>query len=402
MAPKVHLNVHLELEVTMRLTDAKVKKLEIRTAKYAVAEEESKGFIVLVYPSGLKAFYYRHTSGGIRKLSKLGAFPNISTDAARELWLQHKNSVPLSPEGVPQILLSSDIEGFRQHIIKRQLAPLTLLEYTNQCAVLQRTLGPDALTTDMTDDVVEGIFDELTLYSNDRGNRFCKGIVLFHKYLRKHYKKTSVIVQPNPCEDILRNPKGIDLHHLRQDHLATLLPTVPHHAMAKHMKLAMLFQLVTGCRVYEALRIHKDQFSTEGDALIWHLAPEENKMGRAHLVPLPYRTSKILRGVIETHPKPYLCEHRQLPNHTNYGSALKYLCDAAGVPRIAGKHLRTTVNTLLTKLGCVERDRVAILNHAPKGVNESVYNAYEYYTEKLQWCQKLEDLYASYGLFKPA
>ena len=66
---------------------------------------------------------------------------------------------------------------------------------------------------------------------------------------------------------------------------------------------------------------------------------------------------------------------------------------------MSGKHIRTTVNTLLTKHGCAERIRKAILNHAPTGVNDAVYNAYEYYPEKTEWLERLEEIYAGYGLF---
>lgn len=57
------------------------------------------------------------------------------------------------------------------------------------------------------------------------------------------------------------------------------------------------------------------------------------------------------------------------------------------------------MNTLLTKLGCDERIRRAILNHAPTGINDAVYNAYEFYPEKKVWLEKLEEIYAEYGLF---
>ncbi len=54
-------------------------------APYDVRDEELKGFLVRVEPSGRKTFFFDYRLRGRRNRFKLGTFPNVSADGARAL-----------------------------------------------------------------------------------------------------------------------------------------------------------------------------------------------------------------------------------------------------------------------------------------------------------------------------
>jgi len=73
----------------MKLTKSVVEALKPRTVSYDERDQDLRGFLVRVHPSGAKAFYFDYRlagwPGSKRARYRLGAFPNLSTDGARTL-----------------------------------------------------------------------------------------------------------------------------------------------------------------------------------------------------------------------------------------------------------------------------------------------------------------------------
>lgn len=73
--------------MTAKLTKRAVEALKPRpsSAPYEVRDRELRGFLVRVEPSGTKTFFLDYRHDGRRNRYKLGAYPNLSVDGAREL-----------------------------------------------------------------------------------------------------------------------------------------------------------------------------------------------------------------------------------------------------------------------------------------------------------------------------
>jgi integrase len=73
----------------IKLTKSAVEALKPRTVPYDQRDEDLRGFLVRVQPSGAKAFYFDYRLGGWpgskRARYRLGVFPNLSADGARTL-----------------------------------------------------------------------------------------------------------------------------------------------------------------------------------------------------------------------------------------------------------------------------------------------------------------------------
>ena len=69
-----------------RITDASVKALKPAEKRYRVHDDKREGFLVIVQPSGRKSFYILQTIEDRRVEAKLGDYPSMSVEGARELF----------------------------------------------------------------------------------------------------------------------------------------------------------------------------------------------------------------------------------------------------------------------------------------------------------------------------
>lgn len=68
-------------KITKRALDA----LSPQEKPYELRDADLKGFLVRIEPSGAKSFFFDYRHGGRRNRYKLGVYPNLSADGAREL-----------------------------------------------------------------------------------------------------------------------------------------------------------------------------------------------------------------------------------------------------------------------------------------------------------------------------
>jgi len=86
----------------MKLTKTAVEKLEVTGKRYNVFDEDLKGFVVRVGAGGDKSFYYIYRAGKGRGASlkwlRLGTFPTISVEQARQLAKEKGAAVALGAD----------------------------------------------------------------------------------------------------------------------------------------------------------------------------------------------------------------------------------------------------------------------------------------------------------------
>ena len=73
---------------SVRLTDRMIAGLSAREKVYDVWDSEIKGFVIRIFPTGIKSFRYSYRINGKRQTLTLGKFPTLTTAQARDMVRQ--------------------------------------------------------------------------------------------------------------------------------------------------------------------------------------------------------------------------------------------------------------------------------------------------------------------------
>src|SRR5271169_6233924 len=68
-----------------KLTKRAIDALSVRERPYDVRDEDLRGFLVRVEPSGRKSFFLDYRLRGKRNRYRLGVYPNLSAEGARAI-----------------------------------------------------------------------------------------------------------------------------------------------------------------------------------------------------------------------------------------------------------------------------------------------------------------------------
>lgn len=142
--------------------------------------------------------------------------------------------------------------------------------------------------------------------------------------------------------------------------------------------------LSTGCRVNEAVGLVWEELEPdEGGWLRWTLPAERTKANRTLVTLIPPEVATSLRELKLDHRHKVFCTGGTgyLGIHT-VRRALDRLCKKIPMDHFSPHDLRRTVGTILAMEGVPVDVRKAVLNHAPSGVTNIVYNKYDYFKEK--------------------
>ena len=157
--------------------------------------------------------------------------------------------------------------------------------------------------------------------------------------------------------------------------------------------------LLTGQRRSEVAGMRWDELDME--AGLWTIPASRTKAGRAHVVPLPYLTRRILKGLPEAGTHVFTTRNKRRDSATGASSsdapisgfskakrdidaAILALCSTRGKPIPAAwtiHDLRRTASTGMARGGVPRFVLGRVINHADQTVT-GIYDRYEYLTEK--------------------
>jgi len=159
-------------------------------------------------------------------------------------------------------------------------------------------------------------------------------------------------------------------------------------------KAALRFVLITGQRVGEVCGIDWAELSDGGTW--WTVPSEKSKNGKAHRVPLSNLALEVLDAQPRTDEGPIFCGTRggRAIRPDKVSTALHDNLEALGVAHFTVHDLRRTAATTMASIGVDSLVVGAVLNHAPQGVTEQVYQRYARDPEKKaaldRWARHLQ------------
>lgn len=207
------------------------------------------------------------------------------------------------------------------------------------------------------------------------------------------------LIDYNPVLGMKKFPENRRDRFMDERDLQDFAGGLKHYPGLPSVKACLRTLLSTGTRLNEAVGMEWDeiQFHADGSAE-WKIPKERTKANRPLITWLSPRLALEIRS-LSPDSDAYRYGHvflntecRKIRDDT-VGQMMSRICERMGMRHFSPHDLRRTCITHLAKRGVGVDVRKAVANHAPTGVNDLVYNQYDYWPEKVEaltrWSQVL-------------
>ena len=385
-----------------RLTDARIRSLRAKDARYEVWDTEP-GFGLRIAPTGRKSFIYLYRFEGRPRRLTLGVYPRVSLADAREMVgksvkeLERGNDPGAEKINARKAL--RDAESFEElafQWVERWAKP-----NRKSWRAAQRELEIDAVRVwgkkkayDIKQKDVIALIEQIM----DRGSPIQANRTLG---LLKQVFKFGVqrgIIDASPAVAIDKPAKETRRDRVLSDsEIRAFWSGLDKSVMTEDVRTALRLCLVTVQRRGEVAGMRRSEI--EGDW--WVLPKERSKNGKAHRVPLSPMAKKLIKNAsgddyLFPSPRKWGPNREQIPIEaralTNAITKNRHLFET---DRFCAHDLRRTAATKIAELGVPRFDIAKVLNHSDHQVT-AVYDRYAYDAEKrkalLKWGKKLQQI----------
>lgn len=371
-----------------RLTKTLIDNLKHhgRQSNHIVWDTEIPGFGVRVYPSGKRAFVFRHqTRQGRRSMIVIGPYGPFTLEHAREqarsLYTRAKAGEDLTakPERDPTVRELWELY-WGKHGQKKRSALMD--EYLAKCFILPAWGSKVAAEIDYGDaialheSVVDGTFRRNPDYPKAKGGPIAANrvISLVSKIWSLAMKRQ--VIPPNSV-----NPaKGVDraeevkrerwLTHEELERVGQTLRSEPNPAIRAIFKA----YIMTGCRKSELRYATLDELiavnTRRGKMTLLYIPPERSKSKKPRRIPLPAdlvdEILQIPRRAGERLLFPGWCKDGSL----NVDKIWQRIREAAGIPDVRIHDLRHTAISLMVQEGVSLAIAGAVAGHSDPRVTD--------------------------------
>jgi integrase len=246
---------------------------------------------------------------------------------------------------------------------------------------LARDIEPDDIT-----EVLRPIFERGKRAMADHVRSYIHAAFNWALKSEHDYRRTSprrFRLAYNPAAGIPTEPKVVGTRWLDDDEFVQLYrwlesPSSPvHPPYTRAVRIIML----TGQRVEEIARLHKDQYERKEKIIDW----SKTKNGKPHAIPLPALAAELLDTII---PNKYgwffpsaMDPSRPVSAATLYAFMWRQR-ESGLIPVVTNRDLRRTWKTLAGKAGVPKEIRDRIQNHALQDISSKSYDRWSYLPEK--------------------
>jgi integrase len=187
----------------------------------------------------------------------------------------------------------------------------------------------------------------------------------------------------NPAAGIPTEPKVVGTRWLDEDEFVQLYrwlecPSSPvHPPYTRAVRIIML----TGQRVEEIARLHKDQYDRKEKIIDW----SKTKNGKPHAIPLPALAAELLDSIIPNKVAWFFPSAVDPSKPVSAGTLYAFMWrqrESGVIPIVTNRDLRRTWKTLAGKAGISKEIRDRIQNHAFHDVSSKSYDRWTYMPEK--------------------
>ena len=320
-------------------------------------DDDVKGFGLRVTAAGRRDFVLNYRINGHERRYTIGAYPDYSVIAAREVAKQLKQKIreeghdPLAKKqadrGAPTV---ADLcERYKEKWLPKkrprsQKDDLSMIERD----ILPR-LGTEKVS-EITYDHIDALHRRITKHGAPyRANRV---VALLSKMFSLAIKKWNMRdrVAGNPCEGIERNQEVKRKRYLKPDELARLMIALDETADVQAANIVRLL-LLTGARSGEVLAMRWDQLDL--DAGKWVKPGATTKQKTEHEVPLSAEAVELLRGLQEDDGAEYVFpgQRHGVGHRVDLKKPWAALMEAAGITGLRVHDLRHSYASFLVSAG---------------------------------------------------
>jgi integrase len=386
------------------LTDGMIrhamKRVEKSRKQITLTDGEGRGtgrlvLILKAMPSRVTAEWmaqqWRH---GQRTKSKIGSYPAITLSEARGIFVRDfaetilkGSSIKIASDARPGTIADL-FEAYVGSL--KEAGKSSWPEAEANLDKAADVLGRTRLARDVSPDDVVGVLrpiyqrgaramaDHMRSYVRSAYSWGLKSELDYRSSSPRRFRLTQ-----NPAAGIPTEPKTVGTRWLDEDEFVQLFrwleyPDSPvHPPYTRAVRIIML----TGQRVEEIARLHKDQWDRKEQIIDW----SKTKNGKPHAIPVPRLAAELISSII---PNEYgwffpSAKDPTAPVSANTLYSFMWRQRERGViPIVTNRDLRRTWKTLAGKAGVPKEIRDRIQNHVLQDVSSKNYDRWTYMPEK--------------------
>ena len=404
----------------MKFTDKAIKNLKPRDQRYEVAEDNGKGLVLRVSPSGNKSFVYVYRFAGRLRRMTLGNYPGTTLEDVHVLHsearkLRKKNIDPIEQKAIADEQLKIENQH-KKEALQREKAGRTIAELAEQYLerhakqkkrswrederVIKKDITPawgHRRVKDIKRQDVADLLDRIV----DRGAPVAanRTLALLSRMFNFAIERGSI--EHNPCARI--TPPGEERSRervLTADEIKTFWYGLEKAGTQENIKLALKFQMVTAQRRGEVATARKADIDL--DEKVWTIPVERSKNKMLHRVPLTNTAAELAEALIAfSRDSEWLVPSPRGEEHITERALTRAIGNnrkSFPIPHFTPHDLRRTAASQMAESGIPRLHISMVLNHVEGGITR-VYDRYTYMTEKREalerWEQRLADILES-------
>lgn len=408
------------------LTHNTIKNLRVDKRRELADESDRhgkrrKGLMLQANVSGNHRFLYNRLIRGTRYRFTLGAFPDLSLAAAREM-VDAINDYDGTPQEAWDALYKPKEEGKEEGVLTVQQfinqymdkqCSLFNRDWEEQQRILVRELGPykDLPATDLTADHVADVAQRCldrgspsmaheivkqtrTMYNWGMGIKRDRDIVL-QKEDVTHIKvrKDILGIEVNPTQGITIPKYKPKQHSFQGAELSALSEKLLASEVREDVKAILMVQLQTFCRVGEVAGMSWTELDLRKRE--WVIPGERYKTGEPHTVLFSTQTADLLKQIKKTSKSDYVFPMPRFPDKplrsSEVAHRINYARASLDMDKDFSSHtLRRSGSTWLASKACPYEVKERLLGHKIDVVGDmsNRYNKHTYMDERREWTQK--------------
>lgn len=377
-----------------------VKRVERSQKQQSLSDGEGRGtgrLILVLKPMPTRVtaeWMAQQWRAGRRTKSKIGSYPAVSLAEAREIFkrdfadaILKRSSIKTEIDRRPGTV-SELFSAYVAHLkaAGKSSWPDVEASLTKAAFILGASRPARSISPDDVIGVLRPIYQRGAPAMADHARSYIRsafswGMKAEHDY--RHTAPRTFRIVHNPAAGIPTEPKVAGTRWLNEGEFVQLYrwlecPDTPvHPPYTRAVRVLML----TGQRVEEIARLHKDQWDGQERIIDW----SKTKNGKPHAIPVPALAASLIETII---PNTYgwLFPSAQDPAvPVTAGTLYSFMWrqrERGVIPFVTNRDLRRTWKTLAGQAGVSKEIRDRIQNHALQDVSSKNYDRWTYMPEK--------------------
>ena len=404
----------------MKFTDASIRALKPKPARYEAWETNGKGFGLRISPAGRKTFIYMYRFEGTARRMTLGTYPALTLSQAHEIHAKAKLELERGTD--PNVESVQVKKQAREAHTVKELVHVYVERYAKKKKRSwkedERVLNKDVVSrwgrrkaSSITKQEVVALLDEIMDRAEAIGGKGIQAnrtLEIVRKMFNFAFERS--IVEKNPCMGIGKpaEESGRD-RKLSEEEIGIFWNNLDKSRMNKGMQLLLKLQLVTMQRKGELAKIEKSELDLK--TRWWSIPKEKSKNKHSHKVWLTNTALDLIEEawalsgdsrwlfpgrVKDRHITPEAVGQALLDAQTD--NPRRNSVDVFNIPKFVPHDLRRTATTHTPEAGVSRFIVSKVLNHihVDKSITGKHYDLYEYDKEKREaletWERKLRSI----------